>query len=117
MRGCVLFQVAEAVAESTQRQLLDLTTAQGLQETRGRAAQADYWEGKFGEALEQAARERNAHALKIQRGTHPEALASQKLAASSRLLCVRALSPPITILGACVVTPLPRFAVCHCICM
>ena len=61
-------QDAQAAGESAARQLQELVTAKGLKDTLARAAAADYWEGKFGEALQHAARERNITALKVQRG-------------------------------------------------
>ena len=62
-------QAAQAAAEDAQRQLLELQSAAGLRDMKARASQADYWRSKFENALEQAARERNTAALKLQRGS------------------------------------------------
>ncbi len=61
-------QAARTAAEDAQRQLLELQSAAGLRDVKARASQADYWRSKFEASLAQAARERNAAALKVQRG-------------------------------------------------
>ena len=61
-------QAAQKAAEDAQRQLLELQSAAGLRDVKARASQADYWRSKFEASLAQAARERNAAALKVQQG-------------------------------------------------
>ena len=68
MANCFDVQAAQTAAEDAQRQLLELQSAAGLRDVKARASQADYWRSKFEASLAQAARERNAAALKVQRG-------------------------------------------------
>ena len=70
-KGAFLLQAAQAAGERAGQQLQELVTAKGLKGTLARAAAADYWETKFEEAMEHAARERNITALKVQRGAPP----------------------------------------------